>query len=90
MKKFLYVILILFLSGGFVKADIDYEKIYEGLERPTFSYIHGIDPDQYFDSRNYAWSPYPLFRLNSEIYFKDQKIEPGYYLLTPKEHDNKW
>ena len=71
-------------------ADVDYMKIYNDLENPTFQYVHGIDPDQYFDIKNYAWAPYPLFRLNQEVYFKKQKIEPGYYLLTPREHEGKW
>lgn len=90
MRKFVYLFFAFLFIVGTAKADIDYHRIYEGLEKPDFSYIHGIDPDQYFDMRHYAWSPYPLFRLNTEVYFKDQKIVPGYYLLTPREHDGKW
>ncbi len=40
--------------------------------------------------KNQAWSPYPLFRLNEEIYFKDITLEQGYYLLTPREKDGRW
>ena len=90
MKKLLLFFTILFFTINSANADIDYARIYNGLEDPTFKYVHGIDPDQYFDIQNYAWAPYPLLRLNQEVYFKKQKIEPGYYLLTPREHEGKW
>ncbi len=90
MKKLLLLLTVLFFSISQAYADIDYRRIYQELEPADFSYIHGIDPDQYYDNQHYAWSPYPLFRLNSEVYFKNTKIEPGYYLLTPREHDGKW
>lgn len=90
MKKLLLLAFLIFATAQYACADIDYAKIYNGLEEPTFKYIHGIDPDQYFDIKNYAWAPYPLFRLNQEVYFKKQKIEPGYYLLTPREHEGNW
>ena len=52
--------------------------------------MHNIDPDQYYDMKDATWAPYPLLSLNSYIYFKDISIEPGYYLLTPREHKGKW
>lgn len=73
-----------------VKPTKNYSDIYKSLEPANFSYMHDIDPDQYYDIKDAAWSPYPLLRLNSPIYFKNQTIEPGYYLLTPREHKNKW
>lgn len=73
-----------------VKPTKNYSYIYKSLEPADFSYMHDIDPDQYYDMKDAAWSPYPLLRLNSPIYFKNQTIEPGYYLLTPREHKNKW
>lgn len=73
-----------------VKPTKNYSDIYKSLEPANFSYMHDIDPDQYYDMKDAAWSPYPLLRLNSPIYFKNQTIEPGYYLLTPREHKNKW
>lgn len=73
-----------------VKPTKDYAGIYNSLEPATHSYLHGIDPDQYYDMKDAAWSPYPLLRLNSYIYFKNIAIEPGYYLLTPREHKGKW
>ena len=73
-----------------IKPTKDYSKIYNDLEPADFSYMHGIDPDQYFDIKDTTWSPYPLLRLNSYIYFKNTTIEPGYYLLTPREYKGKW
>lgn len=73
-----------------VKATKNYSEIYKTLEPADFSYLHNIDPDQYYDMKDTAWSVYPLLRLNSAIYFKNQTIEPGYYLLTPREHKGKW
>lgn len=73
-----------------VKPTKDYAQIYNDLEPADFSYLHDIDPDQYYDVKDTAWSIYPLFRLNSAIYFKNTTIEPGYYLLTPREHNGKW
>lgn len=72
------------------KPTKDYARIYNELEVPTFSYLHDIDPDQYYDMKDTAWSEYPLLRLNSPIYFKSITIEPGYYLLTPREHKGNW
>ena len=37
-----------------------------------------------------TWSPYPLFRLASPIFFKSITIEPGYYALTPREYKDNW
>ena len=68
----------------------NYVQIYNNLEPANFSYMHDIDPEQYFDIKDTTWAPYPLLRLNSYIYFKDRAIEPGYYLLTPREYKGKW
>ena len=68
----------------------DYEQAYRDMQVPTFSFVHGIDPDQYYDMKDATWSPYPLFRLNSPLYFKTMVIPPGYYLLTPRQYKNKW
>lgn len=72
------------------KATKDYAQIYNDLDVPAFSYLHDIDPDQYYDMKDTSWSVYPLFRLNSPLYFKNITIEPGYYLLTPREHNGDW
>lgn len=70
--------------------DIDIEKMYRDLPVPDFKYIHNIDPGEYQDTMYSTWSPYPLFRLTAPLFFKTVAIEPGYYLLTPREHDGKW
>lgn len=72
------------------KATKNYAQIYNDIEIPQFSYLHNIDPDQYYDMKDTSWSVYPLLRLNSPIYFKTVTIEPGYYLLTPREHKGSW
>ena len=71
-------------------ADEDFQKIYDELENPNFEYIFGIDPFQSEDYTKYMFSPYPLFRSGTTFIFKDIKIPPGYYLLTPREKDGKW
>ena len=56
-----------------VKPTKNYAQIYNELEVPTFSYLHNIDPDQYYDMKDTSWSVYPLLRLTSPIYFKTIK-----------------
>ncbi len=72
------------------KEQNELEEIYRNMELPTFSYQHDVDPDQYYDIQNTTWSPYPLLRLNSALYFKTVVIEPGYYLLTPRKYEGEW
>ena len=91
MKK-LIIILGLLIFGISVSAEeeMNFEKIYRELEPANFSYIHNIDPGEMYDVQNTSWSPYPLFRLTAPLYFKNVTIEPGYYLLTPREHKGNW
>ena len=74
----------------FKDEDIDIEEMYRKLPEPEFKYIHDIDPDEYQDTRYSTWSPYPLFRLVAPLFFKSIAIQPGYYLLTPREHEGAW
>lgn len=91
MKKlFLILCLIFFGASGIAYAETDYEQIYRELEPADFSYVHNIDPGEIQDTQNSSWSPYPLFRLTSPLFFKNTTIEPGYYLLTPREHKGNW
>ena len=73
-----------------IQSTKNYAKIYNDLEPANFKFMHNMDPDQFYDIKDTAWSPYPLLRLNSPIYFKNVTIEPGYYLLTPREYKGKW
>ena len=70
--------------------NIDIEQMYRDMPVPEFKYVHNIDPGEYQDTRYSTWSPYPLFRLTAPLFFKTIAIEPGYYLLTPREHDGEW
>ena len=70
--------------------DTDVEEMYRKMPVPDFKYIHNIDPGEYQDTMYSTWSPYPLFRLTAPLYFKSIAIQPGYYLLTPREHEGKW
>ncbi len=90
MKKFLSLLFILLLGITVYAEDMDYEQIYRELEVPDFSFVHNIDPGEMYDTQYTSWSPYPLFRLTSPLYFKTITIEPGYYLLTPREHKGNW
>ena len=77
-------------QGEYIGGDIDIEQMYRDMPVPEFSYIHNIDPGEYQDTRYSTWSPYPLFRLTAPLYFKTVTIQPGYYLLTPREHEGAW
>lgn len=70
--------------------NIDIEQMYRDMPVPEFSYVHNIDPGEYQDVMYSTWSPYPLFRLTAPLFFKSIAIEPGYYLLTPREHKGSW
>jgi len=88
MKKFIFTILLIILSSNISSSkafskEFDYQNTYLSLSVPQFSYLHGIDPGQYYDMKYSTWSPYPLLRLSSPIYFKTITIMPGYYDLTP-------
>ena len=90
MKKLLLLSLILFLGSCVFAKNVDFEQVYRDLEVPTHKYVHNVDPGEYYDIQSTSWSPYPLFRLASPIYFKSITIEPGYYSLTPREHKGEW
>lgn len=78
--------LIIFAANAAFCSEPDYGQIYMDMQVPNFSYVHGIDPGQYYDNKNAAYSIYPLFKLCSPLYFKTIAILPGYYELTPRNH----
>lgn len=85
MKRIVLILIFLVIGANLsFSAEPDYRQLYLNMQVPTFSYIHGIDPEQYYDNKTSTWSPYPLFRLSSPLYFKTITIVPGYYLLTPR------
>lgn len=90
MKRLFLLVLVLFFSLGSVYAsDMDYDSLYEATQPFESKLYHDIDPFQDEDNIKYYWSPYPLFRTSADLYFKDYKIEPGYYLLTPRTLKDK-
>lgn len=86
MKKVLLILILIILGNISFCEEIDYRQIYMDMQVPKFSYVHGIDPGQYYDNKDAAYSIYPLLRLNSPLYFKTVTIMPGYYDLTPVAH----
>lgn len=90
MKKLILLLAILSFGLGASAKNVDFEQVYRDLEVPTHKYVHGVDPGEYYDTQSSTWSPYPLFRLASPIFFKSIAIEPGYYALTPREHKGSW
>ena len=93
MNKFLSILTVIFfmmISMQISFADTDYEQIYRDLEPADFSYVHNVDPGEMYDVKDTSWSPYPLFRLSAPLFFKNTMVEPGYYLLTPREHKGNW
>ena len=86
MKKIITITaLLIALIHIPVFAQTDYATLYEQAKPADFQLVHNIDPYQNEDYQKYAWSPFPLFRLASDIYFKGQTIPAGYYILTPRE-----
>lgn len=90
MKKWVLLIFVIMFSSCAFAKDVDYEQVYRDLEVPSHKYVHDIDPGEYYDTQTSTWSPYPLLRLLAPIYFKTIAVEPGYYLLTPREYKNNW
>lgn len=90
MKRLLLILTLLLFGLSSYADETNYEQLYRELEPANFSYVHDIDPGEMYDTEHTSWSPYPLFRLTSPLYFKKTTIEPGYYLLTPREHKGNW
>lgn len=78
------------ISEEEIDTDADPEQMYRDMPVPSFKYIHDVDPGEYQDIRYSTWSPYPLFRLTAPLFFKTITVQPGYYLLTPREHEGAW
>ena len=90
MRKILVTLFLMMFALCTAAKEVDYEQIYRDLPVPEHKYVHDIDPGEYYDMKDTSWSPYPLFRLTGPLFFKTITIEPGYYLLTPREHEGKW
>ncbi len=88
MKKVIILLVLILISLPSV-SDEDYDTLYDNIEPFQTKLYNDIDPFQDEDTIKYSWSPYPLFRTSAELFFKDIKIEPGYYLLTPRQFNEK-
>ncbi len=89
MKKVLSIFILMFAFALNVFAE-DLDALYNAAEPFQSKLYNDIDPYEDEDTIRYSWSPYPLFRTSAELYFKDIKIEPGYYLLTPRKLGDKY
>lgn len=86
IKKILLLTILIFTSIQLSSvAETNYAKLYEQAQPPNFELVFNIDPYQNEDYQKYAYAPYPLFRLSSDVHFKKQTIPAGYYILTPRE-----
>lgn len=90
MKRLISLFSIFVLLCSFAFSADDYLKLYEEAQPYNSRFFNDVDPWQDEDSLKYAWSPYPLFRSSEPLYFKNFfKIDPGYYLLTPRTIEKK-
>ena len=93
MNKFiltaLFILLSVFANLNRAYAATDYATLYEKAQVPDFELVFNIDPYQNEDYQKYAYAPYPLFRLSSTVYFKNQTVPAGYYILTPRVMKNR-
>ena len=90
MKHVIITLILIIFGLNVLAEETNFEQIYRDLEPADFSYVHDIDPGETYDVQNTSWSPYPLFRLTAPLFFKNTIIEPGYYLLTPREQNGNW
>ena len=71
------------------KEGLDYQKAFDDLQDVQVQFIHDEDPDEYYDTQKIYFSPYPLIRLTQTLYVRKIVIQPGFYLLTPREYGGK-
>lgn len=90
MKKFLFCILSLIIFQMQALADTDWEELYNTSKPFESKLMHGIDPFQDEDNIKYSYTPYPLMRISTYLYYKSFTIDPGYYQLTPRKMNDKY
>lgn len=94
MKKFLFLLLILFsflefsnLSCRAEDSKINYDLIYKDTPVLDFIYEDSIDPKQDNDYDGYIISPYTLIRITDTLRNKKVLLKPGYYLVKPENRN---
>ena len=84
MKKFISIIVLcLFALPSF--AETDWDTLYNESKPFETKLMHNIDPFQDEDNLKYSYSPYPLFRTSCYLFYRNMRIDPGYYQLTPRK-----
>lgn len=63
----------------------DIAQIYQKLIPLDIEFENNLDPYEQQDNHSCARSPYPLLRTVMTMYCKNETIQPGYYLLTPRK-----
>ena len=71
-------------------GEIDVEQMYRDMPVPEFKYVHSIDSRRVSRHIKFNMVTVSAFQINLPLYFKSIAIEPGYYLLTPREHKGAW
>lgn len=90
MKKIIIIFILISISQSVSFAsDDNYDSLYYQTPLSTTKLMHNLDPFQDEEYLKYTWSPYPLFRTCSYLYFKDLSVPPGYYLLTPRKFKDR-
>lgn len=91
MKKFLISFLVAFVFLQIPAfAETDWNELYFQSQPFESKLMNNIDPFQDEDTIKYAYTPYPLFRTSCHLYYKNIKIDPGYYQLTPRKMNGKY
>ncbi len=89
MRKIFYILILITINITSFATATDYIKLYEQTNKVDFTFYNNIDPYQDEDNFRYAYSPYPLFRTSTDLYFKDTMVPHGYYILTPRHYKNR-
>ncbi len=67
----------------------NYDEIYFNLPASDISFENNIDPYEAEDNSKFQISPYPLLRTSAPLVFKNNNIQAGYYLVSPKQYEGK-
>jgi hypothetical protein len=70
--------------------ETSWARAYNNLTNVKVEFINKEDPDEYYDYKDFYISPYPLVRTSCDMYFKNMKIPPDYYLLTPRQYSGQY
>ena len=90
MKKNLIIFFIfVFTFAQNVFAETDWDNLYNTSKPFETKLMYDIDPFQDEDNFKYTYSPYPLFRTSCHLYYRNMRINPGYYHLTLRKMNGR-